>query len=186
MAPKVEPRQEDIIKKVELGLWLCPHYILEDPAKLAPKIYSKDKLPAFTFIDVEDVSQINKARANLFSLLMPIHSRETALEEFVEVALKWAELMERPDPSSEIWAFYHSNLQKQSAEQRIREYTRENFYYQIVNQGLRRLRSPEDSYPLRQPFQDLFFAILEIYTNQKNDDFRRGQLLVLQRVQDAE
>ena len=88
-AQSIEPHRS-VMNKVELGLWLCPHYFLEDAAKLAPQIYNRDNLPAFTFLDVEDASSLNKARANLYSLLIPIHDREAALGEFVEVAKEWA------------------------------------------------------------------------------------------------
>ena len=42
-----------------------------------------------------------------------------------------------------------------------------------MSQALRRLRTPLETFRFRQPFQDLFFAILEVYTRQKKNDFRK-------------
>ena len=83
-------------------------------------------------------------------------------------------MVKKPEYPSEISSFYRNNVKKPQIEEHIREYTRENFYYQIINQALRRLRSPVDSYFLRRPFQDLFFSILETYLSQRNDDFRKA------------
>ena len=51
-------------------------------------------------------------------------------------------------------------------------YTADTFIYHIINQALRRLINPLDSFYIRQPFQDLFLAVFELYQKQKNDRFR--------------
>ena len=54
----------------------------------------------------------------------------------------------------------------------IKTYTKETFFYHILNQALRRLHNPLDSFYIRQPFQDLFLAVLQLYQKQKNHAFR--------------
>ena len=54
----------------------------------------------------------------------------------------------------------------------ISEYTRNSFFYHFINQSLRRLHHPQDSCALRLLFQDLFLCILELYCQQKKEDFR--------------
>ena len=51
-------------------------------------------------------------------------------------------------------------------------YTRQSFFFNVINQALRRLTSPLDSFYIRQPFQDLFLAVLQLYKKQKKDKFR--------------
>ena len=77
------------MKIIKKGSFFSSCYLLNDPEDVASRIYSKDNLPNFTGITDEDKSHINKARFNLFALLMPIHDRETALNEFMDVAREW-------------------------------------------------------------------------------------------------
>lgn len=56
----------------------------------------------------------------------------------------------------------------------IEEYTREDFFFEILNQALRRLKTPLDSYCIRQPFQDIFLSVLELYHNQESAPFRKN------------
>ena len=77
------------MKIIKSGWFFSSCYILNDPQEVADKIYSKDNLPNFTGITDEDKSHINKARYNLFALLIPIHDRETAFNEFIDLSLEW-------------------------------------------------------------------------------------------------
>ena len=73
-----------------MGLYLCPLYDLGNPDLIGKKIYKhKVNLPAFTWYNPTNASEFNLARANLFSLLIPIHDRATANHEFLLAADKW-------------------------------------------------------------------------------------------------
>ena len=157
------------MQMVENGSFFSPCYRLNDPEDVA-KIYSKANLPAFTGITDEDKSHINRARYNLFALLIPVHDRETALQEFLEVSLAWAE-QSKHFTALEITKTFLKYEQVNSNEGFLKKYTEESFLYHILNQALRRLKSPMDNFYIRQPFQDLFFAVLELYYQQ--DPFRK-------------
>ena len=82
--------QERLSTIFTMGLYICPLYEIEKAEKLDAKIYQQNNLPAFTLYNSKDASYFNWARVNLFSLLIPIHDRGTALEEFRNTAKKWA------------------------------------------------------------------------------------------------
>ena len=65
---------------VQRGSFLCYFYGLNDAEDVAHKICSGENLPNFTDITNGDKSLINKSRYNLFSLLIPIADRCTALK----------------------------------------------------------------------------------------------------------
>ena len=65
--------------------FFCCFYLLNDPEVVAHHIRTEENLPSFTSITNKDKSYINKARFNLYSLLLPIPDRETAVKEFVAV-----------------------------------------------------------------------------------------------------
>ena len=75
-----------IKKFIGSGLFFCPCYILNDAKKVSKNINSKGNLPNFTSITTMDKSKINKARYCLYSLLLPIHDRKVALQEFVDLS----------------------------------------------------------------------------------------------------
>ena len=78
---------------VEMGSFYSGFYGLNNSKEVAQRIYIQDKnLPNFTGITSEDKSKINIARYNLYSLLIPIHSREKAIKEFFDVCGHWSEL----------------------------------------------------------------------------------------------
>ena len=60
---------------------------------LAGKIYQNTGLPSFTPYVQSDKTLINKAKFNLYSLLMPVHDEEMAIQEFKFPVLKWGELI---------------------------------------------------------------------------------------------
>ena len=62
---------------------------------MARKFHNLSHLPTFTAISNADKFQINRARASLYSLLIPIHNRRQAMEEFIEFAVLWNEEMNR-------------------------------------------------------------------------------------------
>ena len=68
------------------GSFFSGFYALNDLSDVSAKITEEGNLPNFTGITDEDKSHINQARYNLFSLLLPIHDRNIAVKEFVELA----------------------------------------------------------------------------------------------------
>ena len=56
---------------------------------VSKKLKSKGNLPNFTSITTQDKSKINNARFCLYSLLLPIHDRKVALQEFVDLSCCW-------------------------------------------------------------------------------------------------
>ena len=147
---------------VEIGSLLCCFYALNDPEIVASRIKREENLPSFTDITNKDKSYINKARFNLYSLLMPISERETAVRDFVDVTKYWLK-REMYIPKESLESFASRYILLKSAKEFIKEYTKESFFYHILNQALRRLTNPLDSFYIRQPFQDLFLAVLELY-----------------------
>ena len=77
---------EKIKRVVEKGLFFSPCYVLNQPKMVSKKIDRKGNLPNFSSITTMDKSKINKARFCLYSLLLPIHDREVALQEFVNLS----------------------------------------------------------------------------------------------------
>ena len=118
------------MQMVENGSFFSPCYPLNDPEDVAKKIYSKANLPAFTGITDEDKSHINRARYNLFALLIPVHDRETALQEFLEVSLAWAE-QSKHFTALEITKTFLKYEQVNSNEGFLKKYTEESFLYHI-------------------------------------------------------
>ena len=88
---KIEGYQDKIKKIVRLGITQCENYFCEPDLKsLAKRIYIKGKnLPAFTLAISDDKFTINRARFNLYSLLIPVHDREKVLDDFWYLALEW-------------------------------------------------------------------------------------------------
>ena len=84
----VPHKRQKIMKMVSRGLFFSPHYEVNAPSEIAGKIKGEQYLP-FTVITDEDKTKINKARYRLFALLIPIHDRKQALQEFKDVALEW-------------------------------------------------------------------------------------------------
>ena len=66
----------------------------------------------------------------------------------------------------------YCQIKEEEREKFIRIYTRDSFFFNIINQALRRLTNPADSFSIRQPFQDLFLAVVDLYQKQKGDEFR--------------
>ena len=67
------------VKQIEsIGIMFSPMYILKDKKVVAQKFSGSQILPTFTAISNEDKLQINRARSNLYSMLIPIHDRKVA------------------------------------------------------------------------------------------------------------
>ena len=88
----IPQKGEKVLEMMETGVFFCPCYKLNGPSEVAHKIYNDDPLPNFTGITNEDKSHINRVRFNLYSLLLPIHDRETAMKEFLLVSKEWEKL----------------------------------------------------------------------------------------------
>ena len=80
------------MQMVKRGAFFASHYRLNDAETIAGRIFKSENLPSFTGITNQDKSHINKARFNLFALLIPVHDRQRALSEFIAVAKKWNEI----------------------------------------------------------------------------------------------
>ena len=74
---------------MENGLFFSPCYQLNDAEKVSKKLNKNGNLPNFTSISNRSKSEINRARFNLYSLLLPIHDRKVALQEFVDLSCCW-------------------------------------------------------------------------------------------------
>ena len=111
------------MEMVERGAFFCPFYKLNPLKEVAEKIYKVEHLPSFTGITHKDKHLINRARYNLFSLLIPIHDRETALKEFVAVSSEWLRLTDiyQAEPLEKFLVRY---LSFKNNENYLREYTR--------------------------------------------------------------
>ena len=80
-------------------------------------------MPAFTLAEKGDKYSINRARFNLYSLLIPVHNRRKAMGEFKEAALEWRNLSKKGKVDS-INDFYSVNILRQGVEKCVEEYTR--------------------------------------------------------------
>ena len=144
----------------------CPVYCLAEPSSVALKFHKLSHLPTFTAISHEDKFRINQARASLYSLLIPIHNRKKAMEEFLEFAVLWNREMNRTNEEY-FESFKEEDYPTAKRDYRcVRLYTREIFLYPILNQSLRLLKSPLETYYIRLPFQDIFLSIFELYHGQ--------------------
>ena len=66
------------MEKALQGITLCTVWMKEESDDtLASKIYTGENLPAFTLIDVEDKTMINRSRFNLHLLFVPYLDRES-------------------------------------------------------------------------------------------------------------
>ena len=165
------------MRMVERGAFFCSHYTLNDAKSVAGRIFKSEHLPTFTGITNQDKSHINRARFNLFALLIPVHDRKRALSEFVNVSREWNELTGFHEEVEDYEAFFSNYLKIKRRENYIREYTREIFLYHILNQALRRLNSPLDNFYIRLPFQDIFLAVLKLYHQQRDQGFRKDDFV---------
>ena len=104
---------------------------------------------------------------------MPINNRLRAMQDFIELSLEWNYLT-KGYVNNDILKFQTEHY---SAEERslscISLYTKESFFYHILNQALRSLKSPFHSYYVRLPFQDLFKSVYQLYQAQKQEEFRK-------------
>ena len=75
-----------IRKFVENGLFFSGCYLLSPLGEVSKVLSTEENLPNFTSITTKDKTKINKARYRLYSLLLPIHDREVALQEFVDLS----------------------------------------------------------------------------------------------------
>ena len=91
------PHKVKILSIQGFSSFFCSVYCLAEPTKVAHKFHNFKNLPAFTAISHEDKFKINQARASLYSLLIPIHNRKKAMEEFTEFAVLWNREMNSTD-----------------------------------------------------------------------------------------
>ena len=71
--------------------------------------------------------------------------------------------------------FQQQYLKIENNQDYIKKYTDDSFFYHLLNQALRRLNTPSDTFYIRQPFQDIFFEVIRQYVEQKNLDFRKKE-----------
>lgn len=107
------------------GIFLCSNYINETDLKaLAKRIYIKGiNLPAFTLTIKTDKYTINRARFNIHSLLIPVHDRKVAMDEFEKAAKAWRNLSGKGDSSS-ITYFCFESITRKIVDECIKEYIR--------------------------------------------------------------
>ena len=115
---------------------------MKDKKEVAAQFKEMQILPTFTAISHEDKLNINRARLSLYSLLIPIHDRKVAMNEFYGLAEEWHKRMKWPQS-----AFFKDEFEKlYPLQERNTEciylYTLQEFFFQFLNQGLRKLRHP--------------------------------------------
>ena len=121
----IEGYQQKIKGIVVQGAYFCSTYFNEKDLKsLAARIYIKGaNLPAFTLTVKDDKFTINRARFNLYSLLIPVHDREKVMDDFWYLALEWQTLAGKGGGQS-INGFCSAGIFRQNVEGCIKEFLR--------------------------------------------------------------